>query len=68
MNIYAQLLYKHFQSLPVGDYIRIRDELCAFMRWNKAKYYNKVMGKSHLNYQERVLIETFFNKKIFKIE
>ena len=68
MNIYTQLFYEHLRSLPYGDYIRIRDELCVFLHWNKAKFYNKLMGKTRLNYQDRVLIETFFNEKIFKIE
>lgn len=56
------------QNLPKGDYIRIRDELCEFLKWTLAKYYNKVMGKTRINYQERILIESFFNKKIFKID
>lgn len=56
------------QQLPKGDYIRIRDELCEFLGWTLAKYYNKVMGKTRINYQERILIESFFNKKIFKID
>ena len=56
------------QNLPKGDYIRIRDDLCGFLGWTLAKYYNKVMGKSRINYQERILIESFFNKKIFKID
>lgn len=68
MNLYSKQLYIHFQQLPKGDYIRIRDELCQYMRWTLAVYYNKVMGKTRINYQERVLIETFFQKKIFKIE
>lgn len=68
MNLYSKQLYIHFQQLPKGDYIRIRDELCKYMRWTLAVYYNKVMGKTRINYQERVLIETFFQKKIFKIE
>lgn len=68
MNLYSKQLYLHTQQLPKGDYIRIRNELCAFMKWSLAKYYNKVMGKTRINYQERVLIESFFNKKIFKID
>lgn len=68
MNLYSEQLYRHFQGLPKGDYIRIRDELCTYMRWTLAVYYNKVMGKTRINYQERVLIESFFNKKIFKID
>ena len=68
MDLYSKQLYIHFQQLPKGDYIRIRDELCKYMRWTLAVYYNKVMGKTRINYQERVLIETFFQKKIFKIE
>ena len=68
MNLYSKQLYIHFQQLPKGDYIRIRNELCKYMRWTLAVYYNKVMGKTRINYQERVLIETFFQKKIFKIE
>lgn len=68
MNLYSEQLYIHFQQLPKGDYIRIRNELCKYMRWTLAVYYNKVMGKTRINYQERVLIETFFQKKIFKIE
>ena len=68
MNLYSKQLYRHFQQIPKGDYIRIRDELCKYMRWTLAVYYNKVMGKTRINYQERVLIETFFQKKIFKIE
>ena len=68
MNLYSKQLYIHFQQLPKGDYIRIRDELCMYMRWTLAVYYNKVMGKTRINYQERVLIESFFNKKIFKID
>lgn len=68
MNLYSEQLYRHFQGLPKGDYIRIRNELCKYMRWTLAVYYNKVMGKTRINYQERVLIETFFQKKIFKIE
>ena len=68
MNFYSKQLYIHFQQLPKGDYIRIRNELCKYMRWTLAVYYNKVMGKTRINYQERVLIETFFQKKIFKIE
>ena len=68
MNLYSEQLYRHFQGLPKGDYIHIRDELCKFMKWSLAKYYNKVMGKTLTNYQERFLIESFFNKKIFKID
>lgn len=68
MNLYSEQLYIHFQQLPKGDYIMIRNELCKYMRWTLAVYYNKVMGKTRINYQERVLIETFFQKKIFKIE
>ncbi len=68
MNLYSKQLYRHFQQLPKGDYIMIRNELCKYMRWTLAVYYNKVMGKTRINYQERVLIETFFQKKIFKIE
>ena len=68
MNLYAQLLYKHFQSLPVCDYIRIRDELCAFMNWSLSQYYRRVNGEVRLKYQERMLIEAYFQKKIFKIE
>ena len=68
MNFYSKQLYIHMQNLPKGDYIRIRDELCEFLKWTLAKYYNKVMGKSRINYQERIFIESFFNKKIFKID
>lgn len=68
MNYYSEQFYKTMQQLPKGDYIRIRDELCKFMKWTLAVYYNKVMGKTRINYQERVLIESFFNKKIFKID
>ena len=66
MNLYAEQLYRHFQSLPKGDYIRIRDELCKFMKWTQAKYYHKVTGETRLTFQERVFIESFFNQKIFK--
>lgn len=68
MNLYSEQLYRHFQGLPKGDYIRIRDELCAFMKWSLPKFYRRVTGETRINYQERVLIETFFQKKIFKIE
>lgn len=66
MNLYSKQLYIHFQQLPKGDYIRIRDELCKYMRWTTSKFYHKVMGETRLTYQERVYIESFFNKKIFK--
>lgn len=68
MNIYSEKLYRHFQSLPKGDYIRIRDELCAFMKWSLQQYYRRVTGVVRIRYQERVLIEAFFQKKIFKNE
>ena len=68
MNLYAKQLYIHFQGVPKGDYIRIRDELCKYMKWTLAVFYNKVMGKTRISYQERVLIETFFQTKIFKNE
>ena len=68
MNFYSKQLYLHMQQLPKGDYIRIRDELCEFLKWSKPKYYRRVTGETRINYQERVLIETFFQKKIFKIE
>lgn len=68
MNIYSRQLYIHFQNIPKGSYILIRDELCKFMRWTLAVYYNKVTGKTPINYQERVCIESFFNTKIFKNE
>ena len=68
MNFYSKQLYLHMQSLPKGDYIRIRDELCEFLGWSLPKYYRRVTGETRINYQERVLIETFFQKKIFKIE
>lgn len=68
MNLYAEQLYRHFQQLPKGDYIRIRDELCAFMKWSLQQYYRRVTGVVRIKYQERVLIEAFFQKKIFKNE
>lgn len=68
MNIYSEQLYRHFQGLPKGDYIRIRDELCAFMKWSLQQYYRRVTGVVRIRYQERVLIEAFFQKKIFKNE
>ena len=68
MNFYSKQLYLHMQQLPKGDYIRIRDELCGFLGWSLPKFYRRVTGETRINYQERVLIETFFQKKIFKIE
>lgn len=68
MNYYSKQLYIHMQNLPKGDYIRIRDELCGFLGWSLPKFYRRVTGETRINYQERVLIETFFQKKIFKIE
>lgn len=68
MNLYSEQLYRHFQGLPKGDYIRIRDELCAFMKWSLQQYYRRVSGVVRIKYQERVLIEAFFQKKIFKNE
>ena len=68
MNLYSEQLYRHFQGLPKGDYIRIRDELCAFMKWSLQQYYRRVTGVVRIKYQERVLIEAFFQKKIFKNE
>ena len=68
MNYYSKQLYLHMQQLPKGDYIRIRDELCGFMKWSLQQYYRRVTGVVRIKYQERVLIETFFQKKIFKIE
>ena len=68
MNIYSEQLYRHFQQLPKGDYIRIRDELCTFMKWSLQQYYRRVTGVVRIKYQERVLIEAFFQKKIFKNE
>lgn len=68
MNLYAEQLYRHFQGLPKGDYIRIRDELCGFMKWSLQQYYRRVTGVVRIKYQERVLIEAFFQKKIFKNE
>ena len=68
MNLYAEQLYRHFQSLPKGDYIRFRDELCKFMKWSLQQYYRRVTGVVRIKYQERVLIEAFFQKKIFKNE
>ena len=68
MNYYSKQLYLHMQNLPKGDYIRIRDELCGFLGWSLPKFYRRVTGETRINYQERVLIETFFQKKIFKIE
>ena len=66
MNFYSKQLYLHMQQLPKGDYIRIRDELCEFMKWSQSKFYHKVMGETRLTFQERSCIESFFNKKIFK--
>lgn len=66
MNFYSKQLYLHMQQLPKGDYIRIRDELCEFLGWSSSKYYHKVMGETRLTFQERLCIESFFNKKIFK--
>lgn len=68
MKYYSEQLYRHLQSLPKGDYIRIRDELCAFMKWSLQQYYRRVTGVVRIKYQERVLIEAFFQKKIFKNE
>ena len=68
MNLYSKQLYLHMQNLPKGDYTRIRDELCEFMKWSMQQYYRRVTGVVRIRYQERVLIETFFQKKIFKIE
>lgn len=68
MNLYAKQLYIHFQGVPKGDYIRIRDELCKYMKWTVSKFYHKVTGETRITYQERFLIETFFQKKIFKNE
>lgn len=68
MNLYSEQLYRHFQGLPKGDYIRIRDELCKFMKWSLQQYYRRVTGVVRIRYQERVLIEAFFQKKIFKNE
>lgn len=68
MNLYAKQLYIHFQGVPKGDYIRIRDELCKYMKWSLQQYYRRVTGTVPLKYQERVLIEAFFQKKIFKNE
>ncbi len=68
MNIYSEQLYRHFLQLPKGDYIRIRDELCGFMKWSLQQYYRRVTGVVRIRYQERVLIEAFFQKKIFKNE
>lgn len=68
MNLYSEQLYRHFQQLPKGDFIRIRDELCKFMKWSLQQYYRRVNGVVRIKYQERVLIEAFFQKKIFKNE
>ena len=68
MNLYSEQLYRHFQQLPKGDYIRIRDELCAFMKWSLQQYYRRITGVVRIRYQERVLSEAFFQKKIFKNE
>lgn len=68
MNFYNEKFYIHMQSLPKGHYTRIRDELCEFMKWSMQQYYRRVTGVVRIKYQERVLIETFFQKKIFKIE
>lgn len=68
MNFYSEKLYRHMQQIQKGDYIRIRDELCAFMKWSLQQYYRRVTGVVRIKYQERVLIEAFFQKKIFKNE
>lgn len=68
MNFYCEQLYRHMQNLRKGEYIKIRDELCEYLRWSRAKYYHKVMGETRLSYQERVLIESYFGIKIFKNE
>lgn len=68
MNYYSEQFYKTMQQLPKGDYIKIRDKLCEYMKWSLQQYYRRVTGTVRLKYQERVFIEAFFQKKIFKIE
>ena len=66
MNAYSHQLFRRLQKVPKGEYLRIRDGLCRYMRWTLSKYYHKVTGETRLTYEDRVLIESFFGEKIFK--
>ena len=35
---YSRQLYNRLYRVPKGEYLRIRDGLCRYMRWTLSKY------------------------------